>query len=107
MQAWMRGWGCDVFADIIDSEMDILKENFKLPATDVTPQYVDNWSFESTIGCTTKQHAPILMQILMRAGQDKKAKERNKKKNPETVCSLYYLTCSISPFRFTGFPNHH
>src|ERR1700722_509224 len=86
MEMWMRGRGVDLIATVIEREMDSLREKLRLPASAMTPSYVDGWSFKSAIGDLTREDAPVLTGILMRAGQDKKARAKNKKKTPEMVC---------------------
>jgi len=85
VERWMQGEGAEVVSTVIEHEMDSVRERFRLPANAMVLSYVDSWSFKSNISNLTQMLAPVLTRILMRAGQDKKAWIKNKKKTPDTV----------------------
>ena len=72
----------DLICDVVTEEMNgVQKADLLHGIADVTPEFIKNW--------TVSAHwelAPCLLRIISTAAETATAKEKNKKKNPQTVC---------------------
>ncbi len=83
LQAWMRQPAAmDIFCDVITEEMNGIRLAEQLPkiAAVTTPESIRDWTVTSH-----REIAPCLYSILLAAAQTSVAKEKNKKKIPDTV----------------------
>lgn len=83
--AWMRPHAVDRTCEIIEGEMEVVKEKLSMRLEDVTPDYISKWTVEATVGLAAQNFAPVLYQLLVRAAQTDKAQAKNVKKKPHTV----------------------
>jgi len=82
---WMKEHAIEAICEVIDAEMDVVRENLTMKLEDVTPEYISKWTVEATVGSVAQKGAPTLHRLLVRAAQTNKAKAKNIKKKPETV----------------------
>jgi hypothetical protein len=75
----------DIFCDVITEEMSGIQLAEQLPkiAAVTTPESIRDWTVTSH-----QEIAPCIYRILLAAAQTSVAKEKNKKKFPDTVCYL-------------------
>jgi hypothetical protein len=88
LSEWIRDRGIDIVGKIISDEMDIVKKSFTMNTADITPDFIDKWTLESTVGTVAKRDAPILTRLLLRAAQTESALAKNKSKKPDIVSSI-------------------
>jgi hypothetical protein len=73
----------DLFGDVITQEMNNVQKTDLLPGVAaITPEFIKNWTISPH-----RELAPCLLRILSTAAQTADAKEKNKIKKPDTVCS--------------------
>ena len=83
LQAWMRQpTAMDIFCDVIAEEMNGIQLAEQLPKISAvtTPDSIRNWTVNSH-----RDIAPCIYRILMTAAQTSVARDKNKKKIPDTV----------------------
>jgi hypothetical protein len=88
LKRWFIDSRLDLLHEIIDDEMDSVKKRCTMPLDDISPQYIDNWSFETHVGAVAINEAPTLFKILLRAAQTQLAAVKNKIKKPDTVSQI-------------------
>ncbi|KAF8263668.1 hypothetical protein EI94DRAFT_1772866 [Lactarius quietus] len=100
----MRPHVLEMVCSVIDEEMDCVAKREILPGISaITLEFIKSW----TVGTTRKQ-APFLTEILLRAAHTPQAKENNKKKHPEAMCTVIvkqlpyqHAACALGfPVRF-------
>lgn len=85
--SWMRPNALMCISDTIDTEMDSVAEKDRLSGlAEIDPDFIKSWTV-----ATASERAPVLTEILFRAAQTSRAKERNKRKHPDSVCSIINL----------------
>jgi hypothetical protein len=73
----------DIFRDVITQEMNNVQKAELLPGiAAITPEFINNWTI-----LPPRELAPCLLHILSTAAQTAVAKEKNKIKEPDMVCS--------------------
>ena len=93
LRNWMRQPATtDLFCDVITQEMNNVQKAEQLPGiAAITPEFIKNWSI-----FPRRELAPCLLHVLSTAAQTAVAKEKNKIKEPDMVCSpvffMRYLT---------------
>jgi hypothetical protein len=88
LKRWFIDSGLDLLHEIIDDEMDSVKKRCTMPLDDISPQYIDNWSFKTYVGAVAINEAPTLFKILLRAAQTQLATVKNKIKKPDMVSQI-------------------
>jgi hypothetical protein len=86
LEDWIRGPGSELVERVVEEEMDSVKRSLTTNLVDITPQYIDCWTLEGTVGSIAKTKALFLTGILMSAGQTRTAQEKNKLKRADAVC---------------------
>jgi hypothetical protein len=87
----------DLFCDVITQEMNNVQKAELLPGiAAITPEFIKNWTV-----FPHQELAPCLLRVLSTAAQTTTAKEKNKIKEPDMVCSsnffsMRYLTVQNS-----------
>jgi hypothetical protein len=79
--SWMQPHALNVVCEAIDGEMDSVTKGEVLPGLSaITPEFIKSWEIPDV-----RERAPFLTGVLLRAAQTSRAKDMNKKKNPESV----------------------
>ena len=85
----LRRWTLTSMCDSVDREMQKLKRAFTMKTTDITPDFVEAWSF-SGLRNIVEEKAPTLCELLHAGIQTPRAKEKGKK-DPMAVRSRRFL----------------
>ena len=95
LRTWMRQPATtDLFCNVITQEMNNVQKAELLPGiAAITPEFIKNWSI-----FPRRELAPCLLHILSTAAQTAVAKEKNKIKEPDMVCSPDFSSCVLSNF---------
>ncbi|KAF8811265.1 hypothetical protein BYT27DRAFT_7221623 [Phlegmacium glaucopus] len=90
---WMCPHALQLVQEIVAEEMDVVNGANILPGiAAITPEYIESWSVESS-----REQAPVLMDILFSAAETARAKENNKKKRPNaSILGLFLWTSGCS-----------
>ncbi|KII90707.1 hypothetical protein PLICRDRAFT_683577 [Plicaturopsis crispa FD-325 SS-3] len=87
MEAWMRPHALSLICTTVYKEMDAMTPALTMQLTDITPEYLETWSLDGTVGEATRKHAPVTLKILLTACQTLRAAEKNVlKTSPLTAC---------------------
>lgn len=103
MREWMRPHALELICDTVYEEMDnVTKELYCPSLASLTPETIESWTLENSVVPAVNK-APVFSAILAHAAQTKKAKRRNKRKNPKTVslelCASEVCTTSNKSLR--------
>ena len=90
LRTWMRQpVTVDVFCDVITQEMNNVQKVELLPEIAAfTPEFIKNWTISPHWELAL---APFLLNVLSTAAQTTIAKEKNKIKEPDMVCSCFFF----------------
>ena len=83
---WMKEHAVESTCEIIDAEMDVVRECLTMKLKDVTPEYISKWTVKTTLGIAAQNAAPTLCRLLVHTAQTDKVKAKNIKKVPDMVC---------------------
>ena len=88
LRTWMRKpVAVDLFSEVITQEMNNVQKTELLPGiAAITPEFIKNWTISPH-----RELAPCLLRVLSTAAQTADAKEKNKIKKPDMVCSPDFL----------------
>jgi hypothetical protein len=89
----LQEWSVDNLCWKIGKEMDGVKQSLKLHSDEVTPEFLDSWSFSDNVQARAITHAPCLRRILLSAAQTDPAAAENTMKCGSK--SLYILFISL------------
>lgn len=84
---WMEPYAIDLVVKKVYDEMDAVKIALRGTVDSITPEFLRNWNFISSMDNITDQLCPTLYRILQVASQTEYAQENNKIKSGHTVCS--------------------
>ena len=82
----LRKWALGLSCKIVDCEMRKVKRAFTMKTSEITPEFVEAWSF-SGLQSVIEVKAPTLCELL-RAGVQTKHARKKGKKDPMTVCTF-------------------
>ena len=93
LRTWMRRpVAVDLFGDVITQEISKVQKAELLPGiAAITPEFINNWSISPH-----RELAPCLLRVLSTVAQTTDAKEKNKIKKPDMVCSPDFFSCVTS-----------
>ncbi|KAF8272425.1 hypothetical protein EI94DRAFT_1566159 [Lactarius quietus] len=82
--SWVRPHALEIVCEVIGEEMDTITKGEILPGISaITPDFIKSWTV-ANVG----EQAPFLTAVLLHAAQTSRAKENNKKKQPESMCNI-------------------
>lgn len=94
---WLEPKALEHVEGMMSEEMDALAKAFKMSFTDMTPEFLREFSLEKTIQPKITKHAPTVDRIVRNALQTKRALKENVHKNPDTVCCfVWYLYSEVA-----------
>jgi hypothetical protein len=85
LEEWLRDDSLKFIGDIIGKEMDSVKAAFTMGIDAITPKFLDDWTFETNVGCVARAEVPFLFEILCDASQTRVAQVKNKIKKADDV----------------------
>ncbi|KAF7971248.1 hypothetical protein HWV62_21570 [Athelia sp. TMB] len=89
LRKWMHPHALELTCDLVDGEMDVAREEFRVASSDVTPEYINVWTSNAATGVTKLAAvAPVMMKVLMRAAESNRARKENSKKNSKQLCAV-------------------
>ncbi|KAF8266824.1 hypothetical protein EI94DRAFT_1583489 [Lactarius quietus] len=99
--SWVRPHALEIVCEVIGEEMDTIPKGEILPGISaITPDFIKSWMVVN-VG----EQAPFLTAVLLHAAQTSRAKENNKKKQPESMCNILVKQLSYHRSgRALGFP---
>ena len=74
----LRLWSLDLVCRVVDQEMRKVKKAFTMNTKDITPEFVEAWSF-SGFQMVIKENAPTLCEVLLAGIQTARARNEGKK----------------------------
>ena len=85
LQTWIwKSTALDLFCTMVTEEMNAVQKAELLPGiAAITPEFIQKWTIPPH-----QEFAPCLRRILFAAAQTPAAKEKNKRKKPDMVCSF-------------------
>ncbi|KII83570.1 hypothetical protein PLICRDRAFT_119309 [Plicaturopsis crispa FD-325 SS-3] len=87
LDSWMSRYSLPLVLSTVTREMDAVTKALRLTINDITPEFIDSWSLDSTAGTAGRDKAPVTLEILRCASQTRRAGEHNKvKKDPSAFC---------------------
>lgn len=104
---WLEPKALDHVEGMMSDEMDALTKAFKMSFADMTPDFLREFSLETTVQPKITKHAPTVNRIVRNALQTTRARKENVKKDPETVCFgwLYDSNLSLANFEHRSRPS--
>jgi len=84
---WMEPYAIDLVTKKVYDEMDVVKIALRGTIDTITPEFLKNWDFISSMDNIADQCCPTLYRILQVASQTEYARENNKIKSGRTVRS--------------------
>jgi len=82
----LRDWSLTLVCKTVTQEMEKVKKAFTMKTSEITPEFVEAWSFPGFQDVVSK-NAPTLCQILL-AGVETARAKKERKKDPMTVCGF-------------------
>lgn len=82
----LRKWTLSSMSKVVDREMRKVKSAFTMKTTEITPDFVEAWSFTS-LRNVVKEKAPTLCELLCVGVQTTRARNK-RKKDPMVVCAV-------------------
>jgi len=89
-------WALSLMCKIIDREMRKVKKAFTMKTTEITPDFVEAWSF-SSLRNVVEEEAPTLCKLLCAGAQTARVRKKGKK-DPMVVCSPPRLATPSIPY---------
>ena len=82
----LRTWSVSFVCKLVDREMHKVKKALTMKTSEITPVFVEAWSFP-TFQDVIGRNAPTLCQVLLAGVQTARAKNE-RKKDPTVVCAF-------------------
>ena len=82
----LRNWSLNFVCKSVAREMEKVKKAFTMKTSEITPEFVETWSFRGFQDVISR-NAPTLSRILLAGVQTTRAK-KERKKDPMIVCSF-------------------
>jgi len=82
----LNKWALSLLCRIVDREMRKVKRAFTMKTNEITPEFVEAWSF-SGLQNVIEERAPILCELLCACVQTRHTRKKAKK-DPMVVCTL-------------------
>jgi len=83
----LNKWALNLLCRIVDREMRKVKRAFTMKTNEITPEFVEAWSF-SGLQSVIEERAPVLCKLLCACVQTRHARKKAKK-DPMVVCTLH------------------
>jgi hypothetical protein len=76
--------------DIIDTDMEDLRDTFPMSVDQVTPSFLRDFGLKKQVIQPMEEKPPVLRSILLRASQTRRGLSEDEKKTSENICSYMF-----------------
>ena len=95
LREWMRHRAISMVLDIVDNEMDELKDEFRMSVEQVTPAFLLNFDLKKQVVSVLNEKSPVLRSILLRASRSNRGISQNDIKDAETVRFHFCISVQV------------